>query len=475
MDAGLYVGVDVGTSASKAILADAEGHIVARGRADHVDASHAGRVDTARWWSSVVQAVSMLGDRRRFATAVGLSVHSPVLVPLDRDGAPLADGYRFDAPGLPGLVSAAATALGLSELDRIGNAFTPATAIAVAGRLFTRQHDDPSQLRWLGSAGTVVGHRLTGEIAIDPSQASYYGCFDVVGGRDWLPAALGALGIDPGLLPEVRPSQSQLGRLRRNAAEQLGLPADVPVVVGGGDTPSTALAVGLDAADGTLLTFGTTHVLTQRAASPDPGNRRFLQRAHLLPESWLTHGATNGGHALREGAHQRGRTGARAVWDTVQAASARSAPDAGRTPFWLPHVIPERGPMWLAEPVSEFMDGDASSPDADWSVVEGVLFADRLVLEQADPTRREVRVSADIAHGLDLVQLTADVLERELLVYGESHVAALGAAMVGMRAVGADPPALQPSVRVAPRPDTAAVVAERWPRWRARRAERLGL
>jgi xylulokinase len=476
----LYVGVDVGTTASKAVLVDAVGTVVARGRAAHSASALPGRVDPESWWVSVVDAVHQLGDARSRAVAVGLSVHSPVLVPLDSDGRAIAFGYRFDAPQLPGLVSAASTAISSAAHDRLGNPFTPATAIVVAHHLFRRENEARvARLRWLGSVGSVLGHRLTGHVTIDPSQASYYGCFDTVSGTDWLREAVEALGIDPEMLPPVRPAGSPLGSLLEASADLLGLPAGIPVTVAGGDTPCAALAVGLDADSDTLLTLGTTHVVTRWLSHPEKTNRRLLQRSHVVEGTWLAHGATNGGLALAVGAELAGNTGPHAVSVAVAAAASLELADITAAPFYLPHVIPERGPLWMSEPATGLLgicEGENDHPGSvGWAVIEGVLFADRLVLGQVARGAVAVKVATDLSNGTDFVQLAADLLNRELLVVGESHLSAFGAACLAASDSGVTLPSIVSDTVFLPRAERTDVLESRWLGWRAARAERLGL
>jgi len=475
MAGGLYLGLDVGTTASKAVLVDADGRVVARGRATHPAASRTGRVDPSTWWSSAVQAVVQLGNARSETIAVGVSVHSPVLVPLDEDGAAVSDGYRFDTPGLAGIVSAAAAAIPAELHARIGNAFTPATAIVAAHRML--QRDDPeaaARVRWLGSVGSVLGHRLTGRLAIDPSQASYSGCFDVVGGSEWLADVAEELGVAPEVLPPVLASGSALGPLLPDVAEVLGLPRDTPVAVAGGDTPSAAAAVGLGRESDTLLSLGTTHVVTRWREEPDPGNRRLLQRVHLDPGTWLAHGATNGGLALAEGAALVSGVRDSAVADTIAAAASLGLDEIAEAPFFLPHVTAERGPLWMSQPATGFIGHAAkraSDPRlASWAVVEGVVFADRLVLEHmAAGDAEPLNVAADLSTGGEFVQIAADAFGRELVVIEEPHLSAVGSARHAARASGVQMPPVSAEVRFSPRQDHAALLESRWHAWRQAR------
>lgn len=480
MRAALYVGLDVGTTATKAVMIDDSGRVVARGRALHGRGAPLGRADPAEWWSSAVAAIGQLGPARSDAVAIGLSVNSPVMVPLDDRGEPLALGYRFDAAGLDGLVSTAAPALTAEAHDRLGNPFTPATAIVLAHSLFQREHPQVSdRLRWLGSTGSVVGRWLTGQIAIDPSQASYFGCFDVIGGQFWLPAVAETLGIPPHVLPPVLSGGTGLGPLTVSAADHLGLPPGIPVAVAGGDTPSAAVAVGLGESSDALLTLGTTHVVTRWHERPDPRNRRLLQRVHVRPGAWLSHGATNGGLALVSGAEHTGRTGPSGVGEMISVAASAETSEIKTAPVFLPHVTAERGPLWMSRPATGIIrDSSAASPDpraVDWAVVEGVLFADRLVLEHLVQGDDTVRVAADLSATSDFVQLAADAFDRRLTVVDESHLSAVGAAHQAAAMQGVLIDVLGDDAVFTPRAERRAVTNSRWHSWREKRAEHIDM
>ena len=98
--------------------------------------------------------------------------------------------------------------------------------------------------------------RLTNIFATDPSDGSGTLLLDVQT-CDWSPELLAILGIDRTQLPSVQPSTHLSGPLTSMAATELGLPAGIPVVIGGADTPCSALAVGAIGSDTLLLTLST--------------------------------------------------------------------------------------------------------------------------------------------------------------------------------------------------------------------------
>src|SRR3954465_9158932 len=94
----LYLGIDLGTSATKAVLVDGAGRVVARSSAAHSDSRTAspGRVDPGPWGRSLAEACAALGPRVAEVTAVCAAVHSPVALFLDSDGVPVGPGIGWE-------------------------------------------------------------------------------------------------------------------------------------------------------------------------------------------------------------------------------------------------------------------------------------------------------------------------------------------------------------------------------------------
>ena len=256
--------------------------------------------------------------------------------------------------------------------------------------------------------------------------------------------------------------------MRAAIADALGLPAGIPVLVGSADTPAASYALGARPGGRPLLIMGTTHVVANALDAPDL-RARALQRVDVRPGRWLINGVTNGGDALGEGAERLGYgpgdIGVAALLHTAfhaQPAQMSTAP--GRSPIltgtW-PVVV--RGashcPAW-PDPRSE------CGPRG-WGVVEGVLFADRMIIESCiGAQQRSLYFSGAFGTDPELPQLLADTLDREIQVVDESHLPAIGAAaMCGEVLRGEVMPAPRARI-VQPRPAWRPVVASRWEQYR---------
>jgi xylulokinase len=397
---------------------------------------------------------------------IGLSVHCPVAIPMDATGRHLSAGYRFEAPGLPEIVLPLRARLSAAEAAMLGNRMTPATFMLAAYLLMQEQEPDATRdMHVLGSVGTYVGHRLTGNYAIDPTQASYFGSFDVAGSWTWLDRLAERLGIPATLLPPVSASLSTLGTLTAAAGEALCLQPGVPVIVGGGDTACAAFAAGIDRGDTRLFTLGTTHVITDHDTAPQSGGLH-LQRAHLRQGQWLRHGVCNGGLALSVAARMLGYgTGTDAVPKMVNRAMTAGVGTIADSPFFIPHVRAERGPLWIEEPQAGFLGLTAETDEtaAAWAAVEGVLFADRLILESFpyDPTKKTL-LAGYVSGGEAFTQLAADMFSAPMQVSAESHLPAVGAALLAAEATGSPFILRQNLEQIVPRPGLGPMISERW-------------
>jgi xylulokinase len=464
-----FVGVDVGTTATKAVLLADDGTVLRRVRAPHVAGLplEPGRVDPVSWWGSVQEACRALQAGHLELDGIGLSVHSPVAVPMDAAGKHVSAGYRFETPGLTDIVKAAASSFTPEEAAGMGNRTFPATFMVASYLLMQEQEPEAArEVDVLGSVGTYIGHKLTGNAALDPSQASYFGAFDVTGTWTWQDNLLHRLGIPPEILPPVRPSLSTLGKLGVEAAAALGLRPGAPVVTGAGDTACAAFAAGIERHNARLFTLGTTHVITEHGDSPVSGGLH-LQRAYVRPHQWLRHGVCNGGLSLSVAARTLGYgSGGEAVPALINRAAEADARTIAKAPYFIPHVLAERGPLWIAEPRAGFIGLSANTDEtaAAWSAVEGVLFADRLIWESfSDDRDKAVFLAGDVSGGEAFTQLAADMFGAALVVSDESHLPAVGAALLAAEGTGFAPVAKgRPHQTVPPRPGLSSLISERW-------------
>ena len=159
--------------------------------------------------------------------------------------------------------------------------------LSSAARLIAYQQDPGSEkVAHLLSLNDWLGFRLTGEIASEPSNAGESFLLDIPS-RQWSPALQEAAGIASAILPEIRPSGSMLGTVRKEVAEETGLAPETPVFMGGADTQCALLGSGVTEPASIGVVLGTTTPVMAVTEAPclDPDGRVWTG-CHVLESRW---------------------------------------------------------------------------------------------------------------------------------------------------------------------------------------------
>jgi xylulokinase len=256
--ARLVLGVDLGSSSAKAVLADASGRIVARASVPQTvsrPTPDAAEQHAESWWAALRALVAAtLGtlpaaDQARLA-GIAVSGHFPTLLLADEDGSPLAPAMLYGDRRADAFVDAAA-ALGGEAL--VGDEWLP--------KLLWLRAEQPALLartRRVFNPHDHVAFRLTGERGLDHRSARRSGGLFDPAGLAWRAEVAAAAGLEPAALPPVRRAGDVLGRVTSAAAAVTGLPVGATVVVGLGDTPAELLGAGVIRTGDALLYYGTT-------------------------------------------------------------------------------------------------------------------------------------------------------------------------------------------------------------------------
>ncbi len=249
------IGLDISTTATKAVVIDEAGVVVASGVAEYgyeIPQPRWSEQDPQLWWDGSVAAVrsalaeaAIAGDE---VAAVGLTgqMHGAVL--LDSAGAVLRPAILWNDQRTA------------DACDEIRRAVGPERLIAITGndaltgftapKLVWVRDQEPEiweRIRQVLLPKDYIRFRLTGEYAIDKADGSGTLLFDLAA-RDWSSEVLEALRIAPEWLPPSFEGPAVTGVISAAAATAIGLRAGTPVVAGGGDQAANAVGVGAIAA-----------------------------------------------------------------------------------------------------------------------------------------------------------------------------------------------------------------------------------
>lgn len=282
---GYLLGYDAGSSSIKAALLDADtGKALATASSPReempITAPCPGwaEQDPDTWWDHLVRATAMLrresGVDPRQVLAIGISYQMHGLVVVGRDLRPLRPSIIWCDSRAVGIGEKAFAELGAELcLSRILNSPGNFTA----SRLAWVKDNEPEIYRGICKfmlPGDYLALRMTGLAATTPSGLSEMILWDFERGEPAL-MLLEHYGIDPELLPELRPTFGVQGELTRAAAEELGLEPGTPVAYRAGDQPNNAFALKVLKPGEVAATAGTSGVVYGVSSAPrsDPRSR----------------------------------------------------------------------------------------------------------------------------------------------------------------------------------------------------------
>jgi xylulokinase len=384
----LLLGIDIGTSSAKAVLFDPDSAAIlaTAGREYPILRPAPDRAEQRPedWWNAVIEVtrrVVALSGRTDLA-AIGLcgQMHGGAL--LDDAGAPLGDAIIWPDQRTSAEVAELTEPLGAERFTAIAGTM-PATGFLGATLLWLKKHHPErlAEVRAVVFPKDYVRYRLTGEIAVDVSDAAASALFDVKAAR-WSAEILASVGLPESIFPAPLASSAVAGQLTRNAADALGLAAGIPVIAGCADQPAQAFANGLIAPGSVSVTVGSGGQVCNPVASADKTDTRLHVFNHALPGMWYVLGATlSAGLSLR---WLRGVVGLEAQADAYAMFSAEAAtvPPGADGLIFLPYLTGERTPHMDSQARGAFVGLTAYHTRAHLvrAVLEGVAFSLRQAL-----------------------------------------------------------------------------------------------
>jgi xylulokinase len=440
----MLLGIDVGTSFVKALLATPDGQIVAQAQSPY--ATHHPRPGWAEqdphdWWRGVaavtrqVLAAGGSGAERRVA-AIGVSGQGCAVTLIDRRGDVLHPAIIWMDNRSEPQCARLRDACGEQILHINGKSPAPYNADPVL--MWLAEHL-PSVIESAQCSLTTTGYvnfRLTGRPVLNASDASILFAYDLARGC-WSPTLLHAFGLPPALYPEIAPCRSVIGHLLPQAAVELGLPPGIPVVAGGEDTSSAGLAMGAVHPGIAFLSLGTAGTLYATETMPLV-HPQLLTFQHVLEHQYLVGGSMGAiGAAL---AWLRTALGSGEDFGALVDLAATSAPGAGSVIF-LPYLNGELQPINDGYARGVFFGLGMSTGKAQLvrAVLEGAAYAiaqNLAFAEQLSAPIQEVRATGGPTRSGLWCQIIADVCDRPLSVLANEGGACLGNALLAGAGVG---------------------------------------
>ena len=349
----MWLGIDIGTGGSRALLVDERGRVRAGCTAPHEEMRMErplwAEQRPENWWDAAVIAIrgvlAQAGVPGSQIKGIGLSGQMHGLVIIDGAGSVIRPSLIWCDQRSQPQVDAINAKLGRENILRcIANPVL--TGFTLPKLLWVRDNEPHyfARVRRVLLPKDYVRFCLTGEFATEVSDASGTALFDVVN-RRWSFEMMDSLGLDRTILPKCYESSEVSGKITPRVAELTGLAAGTPVVGGGGDQAASAVGNGIVEPGIVSCTLGTSGVVFAHMdqVAYDPAGRVHTF-CHAVRDKWHVMGVTQGaGLSLQ---WFRNQLAPGTEYDALTEEAAQS-PAGAQGLFWLPYLMGERTPCLL--------------------------------------------------------------------------------------------------------------------------------
>jgi len=440
-----FLGIDVGTGGSRAVLIDHHGQIIAAKTVEHEAFASPqtgwAEQDPRDWWRASAIAIRGIVEDDKVnvdeIAGVGLSgqMHGSVL--LDERDEVLRPALIWCDQRTELQCQRLTNEIGASRLIEL--TCNPAlTGFTLPKLLWVRDNEPEiwSQVRSVLLPKDYVRLRLTGEKATDVADASGTLLLDV-SKRRWSAEMMAAAAIDEKILPRVYESQAITGVLSDTAAAEVGLRSGIPVVAGAGDQAAGAVGVGIVQPGSVSATIGTSGVVFAATNQPalDPKGRVHTF-CHAIPARWHVMGVTQGaGLSLRWFKDQFGVIDGDGDPYEYLISEAAAVPPGANGLLWAPYLMGERTPHLDPNARAALVGITASHTRAHVvrAILEGVAFSLRdsfAILKEMGVPAHNVRLAGGGARSALWRQIQADIYGQPVEIVEAEEGAAYGVALL---------------------------------------------
>lgn len=452
-----WLGIDIGTGGSRALLVRPDGSVACGVTAAH-EAILMHRPLWAEqrpenWWDAALEAIRGVmakgGAGGGDIAGIGLSGQMHGLTLLDGASEVIRPALIWcDQRSQEQVDWINATAGPKMVLEQTANPVL--TGFTAPKLLWVRDHDPASyeRVRKMLLPKDYIRFKLTGEYASEVSDASGTALFDVVG-RRWARPLIEKLGIDASILPDVVESPESTGRITASVAAETGLAPGTPVVGGGGDQAASAVGNGIVESGLVSCTIGTSGVvfshLDEAAYDPEGRVHTFC---HAVPGRWHVMGVTQGAglslqwfrNHLAPGLTQEAEERGVEAYDLLTEEAA-GVPAGAEGLIWLPYLMGERTPHLDPYARGGWIGMTAKHTRAHLvrSILEGVSFSlnDCLgIIESLGTEIAAVRASGGGAKSPLWRAILAGVFQKPIATLQTQEGSAYGAALLAMVGTG---------------------------------------
>jgi xylulokinase len=291
---GYLLGIDVGTSGTKALLCDDTGAVLATATTEYECYTPRplwSEQNPEDWWqatcASVREVIAKAEVDGNAVQGIGLSGQMHGLVMLDDADSVIRPAILWNDQRTAEECRQITDTIGYDRLLEL--ACNPALTGFTAPKILWVRNNEPAnydRCRKILLPKDYVRFRLSGTFATEVSDASGMLLLDIRN-RNWSPEILEKLQIDREMLADCFESQEVSSQVTASVAADLGIPAGTPIVGGGGDQAAGAVGNGIVQSGVISATIGTSGVVfafSDQVATDPQG--RLHTFCHAVPGKW---------------------------------------------------------------------------------------------------------------------------------------------------------------------------------------------
>ena len=441
-----FLGIDIGTGGSRAVVIDENGKVIVSATAFHEDFASPeigwAEQNPDDWWRACREVISEVLQTVKSEEIAAISfsgqMHGSVF--LDESDKVIRPALLWCDQRTEKQCVEITEKIGKERLIEL--VCNPAITGFTFPKLLWLRENEPenwSKVRTVLLPKDYIRLKLSGDKASDVADSSGTLLFDVQN-RKWSGEMLSAFEIDEKILPKVYESIEITGTVSESGASATGLKIGTPIIAGAGDNAAGAIGMGIVENGKVSATIGTSGVIF--AVSDQPRldlQGRIHTLCHAIPNRWHNTGVTlSAGLSFK---WFRENFGNGQSYDEL-VNEATKVPNGSDGAIWLPYLMGERAPHLDANARAAFVGITASHTNAHFTraVLEGVAFSLRDSLEIFKVSGVEInsiRLGGGGAKSPLWRQIQADVYGKPVEIIEADEGAAFGAAILAGVGVGA--------------------------------------
>ncbi|MDN6640077.1 MAG: gluconokinase [Tetragenococcus sp.] len=450
------IGMDIGTTSTKAVLYDLKGKVI-----DHTSNSYELLRDATGMaeqepedileavTAGLKKMVSQIDWQKDKLKVVSFSSANQSLIALDENYQPLTRIITWgDTRASNAAKEIKNSEQGQELYERTG---TPIHPMSLLCKILWLKEDVPevyNNAAYYCGIKEYILYRLFGTWQMDVSVASCTGLYNIFD-LQWDDKALAFVGISQKQLPEVVDAYEQFSGMKDEYAKITGCPQDVTFVQGAFDGALSNLGVNAIDPGVAAVTIGTSGAIRMVSDHPvtDPKGRIFCYA--LTKDLWVIGGPVNNGGVVFSWARDNLFDAEKSTADLLEKDSydllteiAAQVPAGSDGLLFHPFLGGERAPIWDANARGSFFGLTQMHTRAHMvrAVLEGIvynLYTVLLALEEVLGQPNTILATGGFARSELWRQMLSDVFERPVTIPQAFESSCLGAAVVGMKSIGA--------------------------------------